>query len=913
MDFRDQIEEQLQPLSREQICFFAWLCGLRALPFLSEKRGFSYWPEAARQKHLHSVFYALDIGAAWGGGIYITDAAYAAADANAARADAKAAYAKAAYTAAKAAADADAARADAKAVYAAAKAADAADTAAKAADDARAAAYTADAYAYAAAYDVDAYKVFEKNIFRDIEVIKNSNLTALNNDTSIYGKTWPNFLKDLNDAGCGYWAKLYEDLFASRFDIDFGKLERRLNVPDEIRAEGAAAVGQYLERLGQDIETLNEARIIILGEKGAGKTSLARKLFDINADLPEEDESTEGVETSIWSFPDKDSNKSVHAHIWDFAGHSITHSAHRCFMSARCLYIYVYNGRIERDNDPVYWLEQIRIHGGDSPVLFLVNEKDDHRAKIAEKTLKNSYPAIAGYYRVNIGSKNTTELEKFRQTVMDTVRDNPAWNSQIISAAAYRIKNELRECFDKTKTPHIMREEFDAIAEKNGASNEHVKDILADLHALGICLWYDKVEMQDFNMLVLNPDWITNGIYRVINRGFNENRHILTVTDGVKMLKHDKRYKYPLDKVKYLFELMRLYELAFFNDANRIFIPGILSEDMADGLQTFDNADDRLTMIFNVDKVLPPNIVARVIVRRSEFGEIFNEGLLWSKGAALKYRDGDATALIVEDMRSVTVRVKGLDKTAYIASLRETLKDIFESYKAIKPDLLYEVLVPQSQEYKKNELPVPREKEAPLMLKEEVISGCIRAARQYFDAPNQRDIPLDRTEQAYAIHNHLNVFFGTVENVTMQNNNSLTNDLSAHTTISFEIKDCVINLQSELNSLARDLRDENFSDDAKYMEKIAAAFEEAQKTIDITPEAAVAETLKKKGLVSTIKGFYDEITDENSELHKNTAKLRNGAKKLQKAGRVYNDFVRLLPGLKAALPEIPETWLTLGK
>ena len=100
MDFKDQIKQRLQTISREKICRFAWQCGLRALPFLSERRGFSYWKEADRKKHLYSVFYALDICA--GGGMHIiTDAVADAADAADAAAEAAAdsAYA-AAYAAA---------------------------------------------------------------------------------------------------------------------------------------------------------------------------------------------------------------------------------------------------------------------------------------------------------------------------------------------------------------------------------------------------------------------------------------------------------------------------------------------------------------------------------------------------------------------------------------------------------------------------------------------------------------------------------------------------------------------------------------------------------------------------------------------------------------------------------------------
>ena len=61
MDFRDEIKEKLLPLTREQVCRFAWQCGVRVVPFLSTKRGFTHWREGDRQKHLYSIFHALDI------------------------------------------------------------------------------------------------------------------------------------------------------------------------------------------------------------------------------------------------------------------------------------------------------------------------------------------------------------------------------------------------------------------------------------------------------------------------------------------------------------------------------------------------------------------------------------------------------------------------------------------------------------------------------------------------------------------------------------------------------------------------------------------------------------------------------------------------------------------------------------
>jgi GTPase SAR1 family protein len=904
MEFKEKIGQGLKGLNPIQQCQFAWLCGVRALPFLSVRRNFAYWPKTNIQNFLYSIFHALDVSAsiAFLDDLVADAATFAATDAAAYIADAAA---HAAAMAADAATDVtDAAAYAAYASYAAAHAAYAAAHAADAACTARAA-YAADATDAAASYINTSD--FKDHLLNDIEAIKKNKLDECNHDIGLYGKLWDSFQEDLKAIDCVYWAQFYERLFNNSFTIEKQQLKRHFGVPDEIKAEGAAVAGRYLERLSGKIEQLNEARIIILGEKGAGKTSLARRLLNIDTPMPNEFESTEGVVTSLWRFPGKD-GADVNAHVWDFAGHSITHAVHRCFMSARCLYIYVYNGRIERDNDPAYWLEQIRIHGGDSPVLFLINEKDNHRADIAEKTLKDDYPSIVGYYRVDIGNdEDKTKLKEFRQTVMDTVSRNPSWNNQVVSMEAYKIKNKLREHFNKIKAPHIKRDEFDEIAKGCGASAERIEDILNDLNTLGICLWYNKAEMEDFNMLVLNPDWITNGIYRIINQSYNERTHILTTSKGKEILKNDKRYEYPQEKVAYLFKLMRLYELAFFNDIDNIFIPGILPVDRPDGLPVFDDPRDRLTMSFVVEKALPPSIAARIIVQHSD--EIFDEKLLWRKGAVLKYKDSDTFARIIEENRSINICVKGTEKKAYIASLRETIKGIFDDYKVIKPDLEYEVFLPKDIE--KSELSSQLESKKPKMVPEEDIIGYLQAKFPYLlDTRNKRRIPLDvldKAAQKYGLHIEQLIIINDPSGNLQFGKKSIMDDHSI--TNNFNFHNCAINLQGDLNTLARSLRTgkQEPDDDAQELLLAAEEIEQVQKltpkTGDEIPDEIKTE-VKRKGLLKRLKDICDDLNDENSTLHKKASKIKRGIETAQKIAKQYNDIAQWF-----GLPQVPRPFL----
>ena len=544
----------------------------------------------------------------------------------------------------------------------------------------------------------------------------------------------------------------------NRSVVDGKKLEQHFCVPDEIKAQGTAAVAKYLEMLSSDVERLDEARIIILGDAGAGKTSLARKLQKITNPMPTIEERTVGVDVLNWPLPKDQKGNSMNVHIWDFAGQTVTHAAHRCFMSSRCLYIYVFNGRVERGNDPEYWLEQIKMHGGNSPVLFLINKKDDHAADIPKNTLKREYPNIIDYYSVDIGNKDTTKLEKFRQTVMDCVRSEPSWNSQNISEDAYRVKAELNSRFKDGQVDLISREDFYDIARNQKVPEKDWDSVLDDLRVLGICLWYEDKKMKLENY-VLNPEWITNGIYKIIQWGRIKGKYELSIDDGKEIFVEQKDQQRYLGKMKFLFDLMAIYELAYFkkNSSKELVIPILMPSDRPEGLPIFPYGE-RLAMMFVVERVLPPNIVSRVIVQRSE--EIVNEIKLWRKGAVLKYRKGSAVALITEEQRKIVVCVKGKQRTAYIKSIRETLNNIFESYKAIEPDLYYEVLMPGKLESTSQNIKITSigKNESPLMLQEEDIKGYLRSGRPYFDVHNNRIIPLHKTNQDYAIPQEANLY-----------------------------------------------------------------------------------------------------------------------------------------------------------
>ena len=166
-ELRGDIGKRFEGFNKEQISRIAWLCGVRAFPFLcgdSQSRGFTYWPEDVRQKHLYSVLNALDVSSSGKGVCFLSsDDAHAADDAAYAVNRASGAAEATANAAAYAAANTD--------VYAA---------------------FYATEYANEAANY--ARTSLEQILYDDLETIRTGNLDTLNNNTDIYGEIWPNYL-----------------------------------------------------------------------------------------------------------------------------------------------------------------------------------------------------------------------------------------------------------------------------------------------------------------------------------------------------------------------------------------------------------------------------------------------------------------------------------------------------------------------------------------------------------------------------------------------------------------------------------------------------------------------------------------------------------------------------------------------
>lgn len=579
-----------------------------------------------------------------------------------------------------------------------------------------------------------------------------------------------------------------------------------------------------------------------------------------------DDESTAGVDTTLWK-PEKEN---INVRIWDFAGHTVTHAVHQFFLSERCLYLLIYDGRTEERNRLEYWLNHMKNYGGDSKAIILVNERDQHSVDIKINNLKEKFP-IAGVYSFSVRD-NKTKLESFRKDVVKYIKGNPSWEKQEIPTSYYKVKEELEKLFinGNKNNEHISKEKFDTIAKKYNV--EKTEKLLEGLHSLGVSLWYPN--MDKFDTLILNPEWISQGVYKIINWINEEKRHNISLKDFEEVFFQVAK-RYPKDKHEFLFNLMKHYELAFETDKKKcLIIPHLLEEDRPEELPDFP-VGDSLMLRYVAEQALPPNTISRFIVRHNE--EIKKEKkenkkyIVWRYGVVLEDGKGNK-ALVREEDRTISVSVKGKDKTKYISTLRETLNDIFDTYKSEKPELQYRI-ERYGQITDTNELWLPERK----------IKNLYGKHKPYYDDETDQDISMGGA----VINYNINAPHTTIVGHDMDN--------STHTTFNF--KDCNIGLQGNLNELAQLLNEGGSEEEAKELENAAKLLEQVE-------ECQTKEEIKKKGIGNRLKRIVDEIGEEGSNLHNAVKKIKHGVGIAQDIAKTYNDIAQWV-----GMPQVPKPFL----
>lgn len=450
--------------------------------------------------------------------------------------------------------------------------------------------------------------------------------------------------------------------------FDFGILENPLvEPPPEIVKEGNEAIRRHYQRLNETgKDYIYEAKLLILGEGGAGKTTLTEKLKNSNADLPVE--STKGIDVNKITFQYQ--GKELLLNVWDFAGQEIYSSTHRFFLTHRSLYVIVADAR-KNDTDFYYWLHTVETFGENSPVLVLINEKFDHKKEL-DADLREKFENLKEKYDVNL-AKIDKRFEKLRNDIEHYVANL----EHIGTTVPYTWKLLREDLLKKEKNGEkvLSLKEFRNLCLNYNIKDEKDQNDLRTLfHDLGVFLnFHDNSVLH--KVFFIDKDWILNAAYMVIdNKIIDSQKGKFNRIDIEKWLTKDYS-----DYIEEIIALMKKFYLIYEKD-NFFIAPLKLPEEKEK--YSWDESDN-LIFIFDYGYYMPAGILSQFTV---EMHEYIKDNLVWLRGVILYKKDTDTIAEIIENKneKKITIKTSGLEKEEFRSAIISVFERINKQYKKVQ-------------------------------------------------------------------------------------------------------------------------------------------------------------------------------------------------------------------------------------
>lgn len=435
--------------------------------------------------------------------------------------------------------------------------------------------------------------------------------------------------------------------------------------PPEVAKRGLQAIREYfrqMEEAGKDY--LYECKLLIVGEAGAGKTTLARKISDPLAEMPDEQDTTRGIDVREWHFPLPDGHD-FRVNIWDFGGQEIYHATHQFFLTKRSLYILVADNR-KQDIDFFYWLNTIELLSDNSPVLILKNEKQDHPREIKEAQLRGRFTNLKDVYASNLATRRGLSplLDAIRLYVQQLPHVGSALPQTWIDVRTY-LENDPRNYIG-------VKEYLELCTQRGFVKREDALQLSGYLHDLGVCLHFQD-DLLLGEIVILKPAWGTEAVYKLVDDRVVADAYGLFSQADLRRIWCEKRYE---GMHAQLLQLMMKFELCYEipSSPGCYIVPIRLSPNQPD--YEWDERDN-LLLRYRYE-FMPKGIITRLIVILHPY--IAGQVLVWRDGVVLE--NDETRAEVAEDYehKQIAVRVAGQQKRELLTIVAWELERINASY-----------------------------------------------------------------------------------------------------------------------------------------------------------------------------------------------------------------------------------------
>jgi len=285
----------------------------------------------------------------------------------------------------------------------------------------------------------------------------------------------------------------------------------------EAYKQGIEAVKTYLRAKAAAQITLNEAKLILVGEGEVGKTCL----MDALQGKPwQEHDTTHGIEIKQIKVIDPDSKREITLNGWDFGGQRVYRPTHQLFFSAPAVYLVVWKPREGPQQGFVKeWIKLVKHREPDAKILVVAThggpqqrQPDIDRQELWDLFGKDT---VLDFFHVDSKPDEKTGerrgIEELKQAIARVASTLPEMGRSVP-----KRWQEAREVLQKTGAAYLSLERVLEICRDLKMDDEEASLFVTIEHRLGHLIHYQHdPALRD--VIVLKPDWLATAISFVLD------------------------------------------------------------------------------------------------------------------------------------------------------------------------------------------------------------------------------------------------------------------------------------------------------------------------------------------------------------------------------------------------------------
>ncbi|MBI5841651.1 MAG: hypothetical protein HZB19_16285 [Chloroflexi bacterium] len=336
----------------------------------------------------------------------------------------------------------------------------------------------------------------------------------------------------------------------------------------EAEKQGIEAVKTYLHAkdTGGEI-TLNEAKLILVGEGEVGKTCLLSALRDepFIEGLP----TTHGIEIKSFKVTNPDTQTEITLNGWDFGGQRVYRPTHQLFFSAPAVYLVVWKPREGPQQGFVKeWIKLVKHREPDAKILVVATHggPQQRQPDIDRQELWDLFgrETVADFFFVDSkpdAHGNRKGIDELKLAIARLAAALPE-----VGRSVPKSFQDVREALQAEGLPYLPLDEVLAICRAHKMDDEIARLFITISHRLGHLTHYQHdPALRD--IVILRPDWLATAISYIFDDEVTRAAHGLVRFSRLNHLWDDSTRtadsRYPATLHPIFLRLMERFDLSY--------------------------------------------------------------------------------------------------------------------------------------------------------------------------------------------------------------------------------------------------------------------------------------------------------------------------------------------------------------